>query len=279
MIGQAIQKQQLCRPGQQHRLQAGFHFDPGPGQLGLDDPHQRQPARNHRVLNRPGQRGVAVVEAGRIQRRNVQIGEPANLSRQPVCHQFTCIHGPELYTGAATERPPSKTYLQTGVLSPMPRIALLGSLILSMTFLPNALAQDKPGDPGMGPKQAHTPPPDSSDAGKKPGETGRARNPNSGPWDHDLVIVDSADGNTWSKPTTFVDRGGVPSIVHDSGGKLIAAFQWFPMDDGNKSHFDQIAVVTSSDNGKTWDKPTTIVIDGFPKDAIRPCDPTLAVLD
>jgi sucrose-6-phosphate hydrolase SacC (GH32 family) len=83
----------------------------------------------------------------------------------------------------------------------------------------------------------------------------------------------------FTKPTVLVERGGVPSIVRDSGGKLIAAFQWFPMDDANIAHFDQVAVVTSSDNGKSWSKPSTVVVDGIGKDYIRPCDPALVVLD
>lgn len=157
----------------------------------------------------------------------------------------------------------------------LPRIALFSSLVLSLALVAPLRAQDMPADASapkpQPPADAATPP--------KPARTPSPKNPNRGPWDNDLLISESTDGLTFAKPTLFVERGGVPSIASDSGGKLIAAFQWFPMDDANLAHFDQIAVVTSSDNGKTWEKPTSIVVDGIGKEYIRPCDPALVILD
>src|SRR4051794_1881032 len=79
-----------------------------------------------------------------------------------------------------------------------------------------------------------------------------------GPWDNDLVISWSSDGVTFDRPTTFVERGGVPHVVRDSKDRRIAVFQWFPFD--NPDAFDRVAACVSQDNGKTWSKPTPIVV-------------------
>src|SRR5689334_2237097 len=102
----------------------------------------------------------------------------------------------------------------------MSRSTLIVSFGLSLIIAAAAIAQETPPD---APKQA------PSGETAKPKKAPPPKNPNRGPWDNDLLISESIDGITFAKPTVFVERGGVPSIVRDSGGKLIAAFQWFPM--------------------------------------------------
>jgi hypothetical protein len=98
-----------------------------------------------------------------------------------------------------------------------------------------------------------------------------------GPWNRDLLILESADGLRFENARTFVERGGVPSLIRDGQGRLIAAFQWFPFE--HQDAFDRIAVAFSTDEGKSWTKPQTITIDGLPEGCERACDPTLALLD
>ena len=43
--------------------------------------------------------------------------------------------------------------------------------------------------------------------------------------------------------------------------------------------FDRIAVLISSDGGKTWSEPQVIEIEGLPERHSRPCDPMLVVLE
>src|SRR5688572_2267967 len=62
--------------------------------------------------------------------------------------------------------------------------------------------------------------------------------PGSGPWNNDLVIAESTDGRRFGEPRRFVERGGVPSLIRDGKGRLIAAFQWFPFD--RREAFDRI---------------------------------------
>jgi len=98
-----------------------------------------------------------------------------------------------------------------------------------------------------------------------------------GPWDGDLYIAESPDGSRFGKARRFVEGGGVASVLRDATGRLIAAFQWFPPDRGE--HFDRIAVKISTDDGKTWSEPQPINLEGLPETYIRPCDPTLVLLD
>ncbi len=97
------------------------------------------------------------------------------------------------------------------------------------------------------------------------------------PWNNDLVIARSKDGFRFDTASTWTEAGGVPNVVRDAKGRLIAAFQWFPR--MPRESFDRIAIRTSSDEGRTWTEPKTITVRGLPAGAHRPCDPTLAVLD
>jgi len=105
-------------------------------------------------------------------------------------------------------------------------------------------------------------------------EPGRRK---SGPWDHDLCIAESADGLSFGRQELFVEGGGVASVVRDARGRLIAAFQWSPRE--RTKDFDRVAVKMSTDDGKTWSPPQPITIEGMPEDYLRPCDPTLVLLD
>lgn len=97
-----------------------------------------------------------------------------------------------------------------------------------------------------------------------------------GPWNEDLYFTKSNDGTNFGKRNLFIEAAGVPSITQDSKGKLIAAFQWFPKED--TKHFDQVALVTSKDNGETWTKPQPMKIADFPSYYQRPFDPTVVAL-
>jgi hypothetical protein len=98
-----------------------------------------------------------------------------------------------------------------------------------------------------------------------------------GPWDRDLVIATSADGLVFSDPKLFVERGGVPHVARDAKGRLIAAFQWFPID--KPDAFDRVAVRISEDGAKTWGEPMPARFKDLPAGQQRPFDPTLILLE
>lgn len=105
---------------------------------------------------------------------------------------------------------------------------------------------------------------------------GNAGDPRNGPWNRDLVAYRSTDGIAFGAPTTFVERAGVPSVIRDTSGRLLAVFQWFPFE--NATAFDRVAMVASNDDGRTWAAPTAIEIVGLSSDLVRPFDPTLVQL-
>jgi hypothetical protein len=77
--------------------------------------------------------------------------------------------------------------------------------------------------------------------------------------------------------TKVFDRGGVASLARDSKGRLVTAYQWFPQN--NPGSFDKVAIRTSTDEGRTWSGPHLVNVVGLPSGAMRPCDPTLVLLD
>ena len=97
-----------------------------------------------------------------------------------------------------------------------------------------------------------------------------------GPWNRDLVLYRSSDGSTFTKAGTFVERAGVPNVIRDGSGGLVAVFQWFPFD--NRAAFDRVAVAFSTDNGATWTKPAQMTFSGLPESLMRPFDPTMVQL-
>lgn len=106
-------------------------------------------------------------------------------------------------------------------------------------------------------------------------EDAEKNNPN-GPWARDLGMATSADGTAFTGAKTFVERAGVPSVVREADGRLVAAFQWFPQ---IQESWDKVAVAFSEDDGATWTDPETIVVNGLPEGYQRPFDPTLAVTE
>ena len=99
-----------------------------------------------------------------------------------------------------------------------------------------------------------------------------------GPWDNRLVLASSADGLIFrDTDQVLVEAGGVPDLVRDGQGRIIAIYQYFPADD--EAAFDKMAVSISTDEGKTWQKPQVITIAGTPATADHgPCDPDLVLL-
>lgn len=120
-------------------------------------------------------------------------------------------------------------------------------------------------------------PPVNQQPGGSMGGSTRHQRPPGGPWEQDVLLYASHDGNTFQEEGTFVPYAGVPCVIQDAKGRLLAVFQWFPMDD--QKAFDHVAVKISTDAGKTWAKPQSIVINGYPADLIRAFDPTLVLLD
>jgi hypothetical protein len=144
-------------------------------------------------------------------------------------------------------------------------------------------APGAPGSPGQGAKPGAAPAPAAPAAPVNPGPI-VPRGP--GPWDHDLLIarlppVDPmtgpAMGFSAAAETKVFERGGVACLARDCKGRIIAAFQWFPQI--NPGAFDKIAMRTSTDEGKTWSGARIVTVTGLPPGAIRPCDPTLVLLD
>ena len=101
--------------------------------------------------------------------------------------------------------------------------------------------------------------------------------PTDGPWNRDLWAAYSGDGLSFGEASRFVERAGVPCVIRDNQGRLVAVFQWFPFDDA--SAFDQVAVAFSEDEGATWSSPARVVVAGMPANLMRPFDPTLVELE
>lgn len=94
-----------------------------------------------------------------------------------------------------------------------------------------------------------------------------------GPWNRDLEAYVSVDGRRFEYQGIFVERGGVPNLLQATDGRLIAVFQWFPLE--RPEAFDRIAVRSSENGGQSWSDPEPITINGAPKDIHRAFDPTV----
>jgi hypothetical protein len=132
----------------------------------------------------------------------------------------------------------------------------------------------------MAVKSFVSPPQPTGRGPRSPGGTGepRAGAPGDrGPWNNDLLVAESDDGLHFGPGRPFVERAGVPTLVRDARGRLLAAFQWFPFDD--RDAFDRVAVSTSGDDGAIWSAPRAAGFPGLPGDWSRPFDPTLALLE
>ncbi|MFM1770213.1 MAG: hypothetical protein RJA22_2742 [Verrucomicrobiota bacterium] len=142
----------------------------------------------------------------------------------------------------------------------MKALPLLVAVLLSWSipFLP--AQNNAPADPGA----------------NRPRRLANPALPRMGPWNNDLELSRSRDGKPFSQPTTFVERAGVPCLAQDAQGRLIAVFQWFPMD--RREDFDRIAIAFSTDKGATWTEPRRVTFTGLPEDYVRQFDPTIVVL-
>jgi hypothetical protein len=98
-----------------------------------------------------------------------------------------------------------------------------------------------------------------------------------GPWRNDLRLAVGPSPNAFGPFATWVRQAGVSSLARLPDGRLVGAFQWFPFDD--LAAFDRVAVVFSSDSGRTWTAPRAIVVTGFPDTLQRPFDPTITVTE
>lgn len=121
--------------------------------------------------------------------------------------------------------------------------------------------------------QMHPPPTQQSPNGPLPPPQQRS----GGPWEQDVLLYTSSDGEHFQEEGTFEPYAGVPCVIKDAKGNFIAVFQWFPLED--QENFDHVAAKISTDEGKTWSKPQPIQIKNYPPELIRPFDPTLVLLD
>ena len=115
----------------------------------------------------------------------------------------------------------------------------------------------------------------SSDLLQAQPTNGFAPTPNGGPWNNDVDIVKIDSAGNQTKLGSF-QGAGVSTVTRISDGRLIAAFQYFPIDAPRQ--FDRIAFSFSNDEGVSWSRPTPIQIDDYPTDMVRPFDPTLVAL-
>ncbi|MFO0829095.1 MAG: deiodinase-like protein [Phycisphaerales bacterium] len=96
-----------------------------------------------------------------------------------------------------------------------------------------------------------------------------------GPWDSDVGVYRVESGQSPATLATF-PRAGVPSVARMKDGRLLAAFQHFPVDDSRA--FDRVATSISADEGRTWSTPRPIEVRGLEDGLARPFDPTLVPL-
>jgi hypothetical protein len=99
-----------------------------------------------------------------------------------------------------------------------------------------------------------------------------------GPWDNNLSLaqLDLAT-MTVTAGSELIPTAGVPSVVADVQGRLIAAFQWFSCD-SDPQDFDKVGIAISEDGGQTWSTPVAAEFSDLPDSYQRPFDPTLVLL-
>jgi hypothetical protein len=98
-----------------------------------------------------------------------------------------------------------------------------------------------------------------------------------GPWTQGLKLCVGPDADHFGTPGPFVDQAGVVSLARRVNGQLVAVFQWFPFAD--PVAFDRVAASFSTDGGRTWTAPKSLVFTGLPAGYQRPFDPTLTVME
>ena len=147
-----------------------------------------------------------------------------------------------------------------------PAGAAAGELATVATTIVPGVARDSTSPPA--PSPGATPPAPPPQQGQQPQD---------GPWNHNLMVAGSTDGLSFGEAGVFVERGGVPSVIRDSGGRLVAVFQWFPFDDPEA--FDRVAVAFSDDDGATWSDPAPVRVAGLPEGYMRPFDPAIVQIE
>ena len=98
-----------------------------------------------------------------------------------------------------------------------------------------------------------------------------------GPWRNDQRIAFGTSATSFGPFAIWVRQAGVASLAWLPDGRMIGVFQWFPFDD--LAAFDRVAVVFSTDSGRSWSVPRPIVLTGFPDTLQRPFDPTITVTE
>jgi hypothetical protein len=98
-----------------------------------------------------------------------------------------------------------------------------------------------------------------------------------GPWRNDQRIAIGSSATSFGTFTVWVPQAGVSSLARLPDGRLVGTFQWFPFTD--LAAFDRVAVVFSSDSGRSWSAPRPILVTGFPDTLQRPFDPTITVTE
>lgn len=96
-----------------------------------------------------------------------------------------------------------------------------------------------------------------------------------GPWNGDLRWAEIT-GKKASEYVFHIQSSGVPNLLRTKKGEIVAVFQWFPFNESKS--WDQVAIQRSSDNGKSWTRPKTIVVEGLPQGYQRPMDPCVVEL-
>ena len=112
-----------------------------------------------------------------------------------------------------------------------------------------------------------------------PSWVAKMRDATRGPWFSSIKLALSNDGLHFEKThRVLVDRGGVSNICMASEGRIIVSYQYFSF--LHEKEFNKMAVSISSDDGKTWDGPIIMILNGLDKyRCIFPCDPTKVLLD
>lgn len=94
-----------------------------------------------------------------------------------------------------------------------------------------------------------------------------------------LNISSSEDGVTFTDEEVFVVGAGVPSVTQGADRTLVAVFNWFTDYEENPECYNKVALMTSDDDGETWDGPFGMFVEDFPDGYQLPYDPTITTTE
>lgn len=106
-----------------------------------------------------------------------------------------------------------------------------------------------------------------------------------GPWNHQIHFATSKDGLNWNvEPAPLMKEASVPDIIVLSGrgtaGSEGTTFVYTvdarPM---KASRFENISLLISKDNGKSWTEPEAVKINGIKETNAAPVDPSIVQLE